>query len=270
MSAAPPAGSGPAVDAAARPPPAGWFGKIPALGDFVSRRLPPEFIEPWDEWLSEELFAAREKLDENWLESYLKAPIWRFALMPGVLDARHWFGVLMPSVDRVGRQFPLTFAASFEPDLGTLNGWWSTLIGVALRAKESSCDADALEAALVGSPDNQVPDQGAEPIEGRVAPALAAAATGTSLWWSWQTDAPGAETLAVLQGMPRGDRFLELIDPGLAGTRDSPRDSPVPTDPSIVRSTDRSAYVRYAYYIYIVLLAGGVSFAWWMTRPPSR
>ena len=261
MSAAPPEGSEPAVDAGVRPPPAGWFGKIPALGDFVSRRLPPEFIEPWDEWLSEELFAAQEKLEENWLESYVKAPIWRFALMPGVLDARHWFGVLMPSVDRVGRQFPLTFAASFAPELGSLNAWWSALIGIALRAKES-CDADALEAALLGSPDNEVHDQAAEPFEGRVAPALAAAATGTSVWWSWQPDAAGAETLAVLQGMPRGDRFLALIDPGFAGTPDSP----VPTGPSIVHSTDRSAYILYAYYIYIVLLAGGVWFAWWLHR----
>ena len=26
----------------------GWYGKLPASGDFVTRRLPPSFIEPWD------------------------------------------------------------------------------------------------------------------------------------------------------------------------------------------------------------------------------
>ena len=37
----------------------GWFGKIPALGDFVTRHLPPSFVQPWDEWLSAELSEAR-------------------------------------------------------------------------------------------------------------------------------------------------------------------------------------------------------------------
>ena len=30
----------------------GWYGKLPASGDFATRRLPPSFIEPWDAWLN--------------------------------------------------------------------------------------------------------------------------------------------------------------------------------------------------------------------------
>jgi type VI secretion system protein ImpM len=225
VSALPPAA---ATEASAPPPTAGWFGKIPALGDFVSRRLPPEFIDPWDEWLSEELFGAREKLGENWLESYLKAPIWRFALMPGALDDRHWFGVLTPSVDRVGRQFPLTFAASFAPEAGTLHRWWSTLVGIAMRAKEPDCDADALEAALLTSPaldpgptveasplTSDAMDRGptVERFETQVAPSVATAAAGTSVWWCWRREAPEDRILSVVEGLPRGDRFLQLIAP---------------------------------------------------------
>lgn len=26
----------------------GFFGKVRTQGDFVSRRLPPEFVQPWD------------------------------------------------------------------------------------------------------------------------------------------------------------------------------------------------------------------------------
>jgi type VI secretion system protein ImpM len=219
VSASPPTGAAPAIEAGGLPPAAGWFGKIPALGDFVSRRLPPEFIEPWDEWLSEELFAAREKLGEDWLDSYLKAPIWRFALMPGAIDDRHWFGVLMPSVDRVGRQFPLTFAASFEADLDSLNRWWSALIGVAMRARAPEFDADALESALLAPPGNPYPSE-AESPEQRLVPALSAAVPGGSVWWSWRAGAPRDETVWVLDGLPRGEGFLRLICQGPAAAPD--------------------------------------------------
>ena len=40
----------------------GWYGKLPSLGDFASRRLEADFIEPWDLWLGEGLQAQREHL----------------------------------------------------------------------------------------------------------------------------------------------------------------------------------------------------------------
>ena len=29
----------------------GWYGKIPGTGDFIARRVPGTFSEPWDRWL---------------------------------------------------------------------------------------------------------------------------------------------------------------------------------------------------------------------------
>ena len=29
----------------------GWYGKIPGTGDFIARRVPASFREPWDRWL---------------------------------------------------------------------------------------------------------------------------------------------------------------------------------------------------------------------------
>src|SRR5664279_3439708 len=85
----------------------GWYGKLPTLGDFASRRLEADFIEPWDLWLGEGLQGQRESMGDAWLDAYLQSPPWRFLLMPGVLpgfDAGLIVaGVLMPSVDRVGR-----------------------------------------------------------------------------------------------------------------------------------------------------------------------
>src|SRR5262249_27578155 len=94
----------------------GWYGKLPYLGDFASRRLPGEFIRTWDTWLQEVLQATRASLAEEWLDRYLTMPIWRFVLLPGLVEPNAWGGVLMPSVDRVGRQFPLTLAVALPSD----------------------------------------------------------------------------------------------------------------------------------------------------------
>ena len=95
---------------AALAPSAGFFGKLPSRGDFVTRRLPRDFVDPWDRWLQEAIVSSREQLGEDWLGLYLTAPIWRFALSPGICGERPVIGVLMPSVDNVGRFFPLTIA----------------------------------------------------------------------------------------------------------------------------------------------------------------
>ncbi|MEL6205851.1 MAG: type VI secretion system-associated protein TagF [Pseudomonadota bacterium] len=93
----------------------GVFGKIPGNGDFVQAGLPREFVRTWDTWLQQGLMAARAQLGELWADAYYSAPCWRFLLPPGVAGAEAVQGVLMPSVDRVGRQFPLTLAVAL-PD----------------------------------------------------------------------------------------------------------------------------------------------------------
>lgn len=90
----------------------GFYGKLPAVGDFVTRRLPRTFTEPWDEWLQRALASSREQFADGWLDVYLTSPIWRFVLKPGVCGNSTWAGAMMPSVDRVGRYFPLTVACT--------------------------------------------------------------------------------------------------------------------------------------------------------------
>ena len=89
----------------------GFFGKVRSHGDFVCRRLPPSFVTPWDRWLQAGLLRSRHDLGDAWLAAWLRAPIWRFQLAAGVCGADGWCGVLMPSLDCVGRYFPLTIAA---------------------------------------------------------------------------------------------------------------------------------------------------------------
>lgn len=131
---------------------AGLFGKLPGHGDFIQRRLPGSFVTPWDEWLQRAVHGARELVGESWLDYYLTSPIWRFALSAGAVDEHAWVGVLVPSVDSVGRYFPLTMAASLAPT-GMANpfavqveadNWYQQLSDLALDALQNALPADQL------------------------------------------------------------------------------------------------------------------------------
>jgi type VI secretion system protein ImpM len=88
----------------------GAFGKIPALGDFFRLNVTQDFVSAWDEWVQRALVAAKTRLGQAWHDRYMSAPIWRFSLSPGLAGREAMIGVIMPSVDRVGRQYPLTLA----------------------------------------------------------------------------------------------------------------------------------------------------------------
>jgi len=132
----------------------GWYGKLPSLGDFASRRLPDEFVRTWDAWLQSVLQATRSALGEAWLDSYLTMPIWRFVLLPGLLGSSGWAGVVMPSVDRVGRQFPLTVAVPLSSYGATAHAvfrggdWFAGLEETVLAALDPAFAPDDLDRAL--------------------------------------------------------------------------------------------------------------------------
>lgn len=89
----------------------GAYGKMPSLGDFFRIDAPNGFVVPWDTWMQRSLFEARAACADRWEALYMSAPLWRFSLSPSLAGPHTVFGVWMPSVDRVGRQFPLTLLA---------------------------------------------------------------------------------------------------------------------------------------------------------------
>ena len=140
----------------------GFYGKIPTNGDFVSRHLPRTFVEPWDQWLQEGIACSREQLGDHWLDSYLTGPIWRFALSRGVFSDNAWIGLVIPSVDRVGRYFPLTLAAPVNDSYQLLfiadneEPWFSQAEHIALSALDQNNNLDSLNQGLekLGVPDH--------------------------------------------------------------------------------------------------------------------
>jgi type VI secretion system protein ImpM len=118
----------------------GFYGKLPELGDFVNRRLPRPFMDRWDEWLQNAIAVSRRQLGDAWLNLYLSGPVWRFILSGGLCSEQPWCGLLMPSVDRVGRYFPLTIAAPLPLDANLVqvaldgHGWFDAAEEVILGA----------------------------------------------------------------------------------------------------------------------------------------
>jgi len=106
----------------------GVFGKLPARRDFVQNGLPNGLMALIDPWLQKAVAESRRALGEGWLDAYLAAPIWRFWLGAGVAG-QTVLGALMPSVDGVGRYFPLCLVGVWDrpvspPELNEQTAWF--------------------------------------------------------------------------------------------------------------------------------------------------
>ncbi|HEX2830688.1 MAG TPA: type VI secretion system-associated protein TagF [Burkholderiales bacterium] len=242
---------------------AGWYGKLPCLGDFASRRLEPEFITPWDAWLQRSIATSRQQLGERWLDIYLTSPMWRFILAPGVCGERAAVGILLPSVDKVGRYFPLTLAMPIEKHaadivhLLALQDWFAGLERIGLAALNVEFSANDLEAALAAhrfpameapyappGTRNMIeclrdPQPEAQSFHLSSAENLASAAssaarlfvmtavTGKSCWWSIDQES-GAAEFHYSAALPPDDYFTVM----LGGSRvDAAGGGALPVDP---------------------------------------
>lgn len=138
----------------------GLFGKVYTLRDYVTRRLPREFVDAWDAWLQAGLAESVEQLGANWRDVYMTSPLWRFGLGPGLCGGSAWAGVLMPSIDGVGRCYPLTLAAPVQDSesllhlLGTHEGeaWFARLESLSRSALADGFDLESLEQHLQACP----------------------------------------------------------------------------------------------------------------------
>lgn len=179
---------------------AGFYGKLPARGDFVRSALPRDFTDRWDAWLAPAIAGSRDAMGEDWLPAFLEAPVWRFALPAGLCGERAALGLMLPSVDRAGRYFPLTFAALFGNGAAPANdpAWLDNCEAAGRAALEQDAGPEQL-GAMLGVPD---------------AAEHAAAGTETGMMQSiWWTDgAPRvAATRFVLSGLPDASVYATMI-----------------------------------------------------------
>lgn len=226
----------------------GFYGKLPDKGDFVGRRLPTAVVEPWDAWLRQGLAASQEILGPGWLDFYLKCPIWRFALSPGLCGPEGVIGILMASVDRVSRYFPLTLAVpigTVPPAVAAVEAkdWFAAAEPLALEALGDDFDFEGWDLRIEGldAPDFGLAEPCSDPkLSGSVFIPLGAgvdprqgypmllglALQGSlpvhSLWWTaGSTTIPSS--LALSPGLPEPNVFSALLSGarGQTGGRES-------------------------------------------------
>jgi type VI secretion system protein ImpM len=174
----------------------GYFGKFPALGDFVRGGVNRQFVEPWDRFLQEGFLASRAALGARWEETYQTAPIWRFALGEKVIKGGPYFGVMMPSQDAVGRVFPLSLLARGTPAALDDDGFFIPLEDVALNMLDSLRGKSELEAMLAGLP---------EAAAGALLP------ENQSRWLSAPGEDYGTPLGLACTGLPAGRAFTTLL-----------------------------------------------------------
>ena len=156
---------------AAAMPTIGLFGKLPARRDFIRHGIDNATLALIEPWLHAGLHASRTALGDDWDAVYMGAPIWRFRCEDDRIGGS-LRGVMMPSVDGVGRKFPLLVLSQFAvmddrktmpivPSWGMLNAsadrpWYDAAEDVALSALDEDVPLEdvlrrtARTAALAG------------------------------------------------------------------------------------------------------------------------
>lgn len=233
----------------------GFYGKLPCRGDFLQRRAPQDFVDVWDAWLQECIHESRQRLQDSWLETYLTGPVWRFVFGPGVCGEGAYAGILVPSVDRVGRYFPLTVIAQLDANDCPLSiacdsaPWFEaaeSLVLDALEAEALDFDtfdeqiallrerldvASAIESARLfgilrnsefpGGPSRwHLPLGTTGSIQGAVNAfayrEMARAAQPLALWWTLGSSALSPSFLAT-RGLPEARAFVAMLSGNWAG-----------------------------------------------------
>ena len=227
----------------------GFYGKLPCRGDFMQRRVPQDFVDVWDAWLQESLQASRRELGEAWLDIYLTSPVWRFVLAENICGGHGYAGVMLPSVDRVGRYFPLTLVSPLdvgscvlEVACGVGRPWFDAAESLALAALEASdLDLESFDASvealrglashvdlarsgelmeLMASADftrdapgwhvSMLGDTPQRAVNAFATLALQRAFRPCALWWTQGSDAMAAGWL-VTRGLPPPTSFTALL-----------------------------------------------------------
>ena len=217
---------------------AGLFGKLPAKRDFVAANAPRRFLEVWEPWLQAGVATSKQMLGANWTDAYNRAPIWRYWLGADFCG-EPTIGVFMPSVDGVGRSFPLAvFAGDGEwslppPELEPNDAWCEAAEAILLDALDPAATLEAIADRVASMPApalqppsselagfQELPEGGVvvRDIDHKVSLAFLAARrfghrrafASQSFWWT--IGGEGFPPLALSYvGLPPSTRFVDLL-----------------------------------------------------------
>ena len=170
---------------------AGFYGKLPARGDFLRDTLPRTAAAAWDGWMQAVLPVAQARLNGGWTETWSMVRPWRFWLGAGLCGDACLSGVWLASADRTGRPFPFLLAAQAAAPTERFLAAAETL---AVKAVEGSVTPEELSRALRSD------------LRPEAATAPAPQCDGVRARW-WR--AAGGERES--SGWPDADAFVEMV-----------------------------------------------------------
>jgi type VI secretion system protein ImpM len=210
------------------------FGKLPQKRDFIALGMPRQVLEPFETWLQAGVAASRSELGADWQEQYLVAPIWRFWIGRNVFGVT-CIGAVMPSVDGVGRFFPLALMYCTDEDhdiappcFDPRESWFEALEARLLSVLENTNTVmpERLAEGLEVPSAAQAPEPRALPyrrgafwncegdvaslLKAIIAPDLWMVAAGRSYWWKPATEASCAVVYAR-EALPEPYFFTSMI-----------------------------------------------------------
>jgi type VI secretion system protein ImpM len=192
----------------------GFYGKLPSRGDFVREGLPRDFVEAWDAWWQRGLATTQQRPPDEWRDAWLEAPVWRFVLPPSLCGASGVLGLWMPSVDKAGRYFPLTIAATSSADWVPLVAPLTAFLDEAEEAGRDALELDLTPADLLERLQRAFAI-GEEPAQAQ------APAPGEATWWT-EGGPRVAARCEVGAELPEGLRFAGFIDDGWRESEPAP------------------------------------------------
>lgn len=203
----------------------GLFGKVPQKRDFMSVNMPSAVLSPFETWLQAAVAASRNELGQRWQDHYLVAPIWRFWIGEHILGTTV-AGALMPSVDQVGRYFPLSimyFAENGDvlppPLLAPLDHWYGEIEMRLLHSLSEETDGYLTNILDGLAPPRELPPLPMATIEPPPVVAMPEAIGTTAIADAVTGEAPDLEEGAIAQSEP-------LPDPPKTAIEDLPDSSP--------------------------------------------
>lgn len=190
------------------------YGKLPAHSDYVLLNLPAVMETTLHQW-SVEMLAKTEQVlgHDQWLNAFLQAEPCVCVLQAGCPDAVSFYGVMIPSVDRVGRYFPLfsgvCISKSVAPehlDKQTMTSAMAAILEEQVRALHGRKQVETLCNAL---------SERAEIIAlANMMDANSVTHDGDSSLRSWWYELDHPERLCRVEGMPPVEYYQSILTKG--------------------------------------------------------
>jgi len=211
----------------------GFFGKVTSYGDFVANRFDAALRRLIDDWLQRSIEHSQRSLGPAWKGAFEAMPVWRFVFAPGLVGQRGFAGLMMPSIDRVGRQFPLMLAARLAAPPSQLHAaenlqlWFNVAERLLLSTRQPGFDLKRFDEALAALP--TPPNGDGEVLNAR------------SFWWTPNEE--GSRRFSTA-GLPAPDEFVRFLGGARASPKATPQRPPLPRN---LRRPFEDASVRHVF-----------------------